>query len=63
MWVGGGAPAPAEPNPRPPAGVQAAVHFRRPRPVAHELSKLVPALTGGLPEKALEARTAVVAVQ
>eukprot|EP00969_Alexandrium_andersonii_P195800 8650156-Alexandrium_andersonii.AAC.1 len=45
-------------GPRLPAGVQATVHLRRPRPVAHELPKLVPVLAGRLSEQALEARTA-----
>eukprot|EP00969_Alexandrium_andersonii_P111614 4929814-Alexandrium_andersonii.AAC.1 len=44
-------------------GVQAAVHLRRPHPVAHELPKLAPVLAGGFSEQALEARTAVKAHQ
>eukprot|EP00969_Alexandrium_andersonii_P178694 7900743-Alexandrium_andersonii.AAC.1 len=46
-----------------PARVQAAAHLRRPRSVAHELPKFAPVLTGGLPKKALEARTAVMTHQ
>eukprot|EP00969_Alexandrium_andersonii_P144242 6378110-Alexandrium_andersonii.AAC.1 len=61
--AGNGAPAPAEPNPRLPAGVQAAVHIGRPHPVAHEFPELAPVLTGSLSEEALDARAAVVADQ
>eukprot|EP00969_Alexandrium_andersonii_P229795 10148580-Alexandrium_andersonii.AAC.1 len=36
----GGAPAPAKPDPRFPAEIQAAVHVGRPRPALHEFPKL-----------------------